>query len=91
VDEILDAPDVRRRLRNRSGALEVPLSTASLVWGFLFGAIGIGFFVYGKRQEKLVPLICGLVLMVFPYFVSNTVVMVIIGTALMAIPYFYRL
>ncbi len=67
------------------------MSTASLVWGFLFGAIGIGFFVYGKRQEKLVPLICGLVLMVFPYFVSNTVVMVIIGTALMAIPYFYRL
>jgi hypothetical protein len=66
------------------------LSTASLLWGFLFGSIGIGFFVYGKRQEKLVPLICGLVLMVFPYFVSNTVLMVLIGTALMAIPYFYR-
>ncbi len=66
------------------------MSTASLLWGFLFGSIGIGFFVYGKRQEKLVPLICGLVLMVFPYFVSNTVLMVLIGTALMAIPYFYR-
>jgi hypothetical protein len=69
---------------------EVPLSTASLLWGFLFGSFGIGFFVYGKRQEKLVPLICGLVLMVFPYFVSNAVLMVVIGAALMAIPYFFR-
>ena len=66
------------------------MSSASLVWGFLFGSIGIGFFVYGKRQEKLVPLLCGLVLMVFPYFVSNTILMVVIGAALMAVPYFYR-
>jgi hypothetical protein len=66
------------------------LTNASLLIGFLFGAIGIGFFVYGKRQQKFVPLVCGLVLMVFPYFVSSSLWLVAIGVALMAIPYFYR-
>ena len=44
---------------------------ATLLWGVLFGSIGLGFFIYGKRQGAPVPLACGLLLMVFPYFVSN--------------------
>ena len=35
-------------------------------------------------------LICGLTLMIYPYFVSNLMVLVGIGVALMALPYFYR-
>jgi hypothetical protein len=61
-----------------------------LFWGMLFGAFGFGFFVYGKRQKAGVPLACGLVLMVFPYFVSNTLLLVAIGVTLMVIPYFVR-
>jgi len=38
-----------------------------------------------------VPLACGQLLMVFPYFVSNTWATVLIGALLMAIPYFVRL
>ncbi len=67
------------------------LSTASLLWGLLFGSIGLGYFIYGKRQMAVVPLVCGLALMVFPYFVSSTVLLVAIGLALMAIPYFVRM
>jgi hypothetical protein len=67
------------------------MSMATLVWGMLFGAIGMGFFVYGKRQRAVVPLACGLALMLFPYFVSSTWGLVLIGAALMAIPYFVRL
>ena len=48
-------------------------------------------FMYGKKQKAMVPLVCGLVLMVFPYFISNTVLLVILGVALMAIPYFVRI
>jgi hypothetical protein len=57
----------------------------------IFGAIGLGYFVYGKRQRSVVPLVAGLGLMFFPYFVSNTVLLVIIGVLLSAIPYFVRL
>jgi len=64
---------------------------AILLWGVLFGSIGLGFFIYGKRQGAPVPLACGLLLMVFPYFVSNTWATVLIGALLMAIPYFVRL
>ena len=64
---------------------------ATLLWGVLFGSIGMGFFVYGKRQGAPVPLACGIALMVFPYFVSNNWIMVLVGAALMAVPYFVRL
>jgi len=60
------------------------------VWAVLFGSIGLGFFIYGKRQKASVPLLCGVALMVFPYFVSNTIVLVLIGICLAAIPYFVR-
>lgn len=67
------------------------MSEAWLLWGVLFGAIGLGFFVYGKRQRAVVPLLCGLALMVFPYFVGNTLLLVAVGIALIALPYFVRI
>ncbi len=66
-------------------------SPASLVWELLFSAAGDGYFIYGKKQKATVPFVCGLVLMVFPYFVSSTLLLVIIGVVLMAVPYFVRL
>ena len=66
------------------------MSTATLLWGLLFGSIGIGFFIYGKRQSMVVPLVCGLALMVYPYFVANAWLLLLIGIALMAVPYFLR-
>jgi hypothetical protein len=67
------------------------LNEAWLLWGLLFGSVGLGFFLYGKKQRAVVPLVCGLVLMIFPYFISNTILLVAIGIVLIAIPYFVRL
>jgi len=47
--------------------------------------------MYGKKQKAVVPLVCGVMLMAFPYFVSNTILLVAIGVALMALPYFVRI
>jgi hypothetical protein len=63
---------------------------ASLLWGLLFSSIGLGFFIYGKKQRAVVPLVCGIALMVFPYFVPNLMLLVGIGVLLIAIPYFLR-
>jgi hypothetical protein len=38
----------------------------------------------------LVPALCGVVLMIFPYFVSSILLMVVVGLGLMAVPYFVR-
>jgi len=67
------------------------MDTATLLWGTLFGSIGLGFLIYGKKQKKVVPLVTGLALIGFPYVVTTTVAMVGIGAALMAVPYFVRL
>ena len=67
------------------------MSEATLWWGLLFGSIGLGFFLYGKKQRSPIPLVCGLALMIYPYFIGNTLLLVAIGVALMAIPYFIRL
>jgi hypothetical protein len=64
-------------------------SEASLIWGMVFGVVGLAYFVFGKRQQRFVPLFCGIGLMAFPYFVSNTVLLVILGLALSVIPYFF--
>lgn len=66
------------------------MSESWLLWGLLFGAFGLGFFVYGKKQQAAVPLVCGLALMIFPYFVANTVLLVAIGVVLIVVPYFVR-
>ena len=66
-------------------------STAVLLWGMLFGAIGFGYFLYGKKQKAIIPLGVGIVLCVVPYFIANVYALVIVGVILMAIPFFVRL
>jgi hypothetical protein len=63
---------------------------ASLLWGILFGSIGLGYFMYGRKQRNGVPLLCGVCLMIYPYFVSNSILLVLIGAAIMSVPYFFR-
>lgn len=61
-----------------------------LVWGMLFGAIGLGYFVYGKRQAAILPLLCGVGLMVVPYFIGSTLWLIVVGAALMVAPWVWR-
>lgn len=66
-------------------------STAVLIWGLIFGSIGVGFAIYGKRQKAIVPLCVGLTLCVVPYFIANVYVLILLGCVLTAIPYFVRM
>ncbi len=65
--------------------------TSQLIWGVIFGAIGLGFFTYGRRQKSVVPLLVGIVLFIFPYFVPNVYALVAVGAILVAIPYFVKI
>lgn len=67
------------------------MNQALLLWGLLFGSIGIGFLVYGKQHRAVVPLVVGLALSIYPFFVSNVYALVLIGLALATVPYFIRL
>lgn len=36
------------------------MNTTQLLLGVLFSSIGLGYFIYGKKQKVIVPLVCGL-------------------------------
>lgn len=65
-------------------------STAVLIWGVIFSSIGVGFFIYGKKQKAIVPLCVGVALCVFPYFIANVYLLFFVGLVLVVIPYFVR-
>jgi len=71
--------------------MHVNMNTSTILWGLLFGSIGVGFFTYGRKQRKIVPLVVGIILIAYPYFVTNPYAEAGIGTVLMAVPYFVRL
>jgi len=64
---------------------------ALLLWGIFFGSVGIGFFIYGRRQRAPVPLVTGIALFLLPYFISNVYLLVALAAALAVLPYFVRL
>ncbi|MBU1105519.1 MAG: hypothetical protein KKB51_02530 [Candidatus Riflebacteria bacterium] len=59
----------------------------SLMLGILWGAIGTGFFIYGKKQSKAGYLICGIGLCLFPIFVTNLLYNTILGIILTIAPF----
>lgn len=66
------------------------METTELLCWIFFGAIGLGYFVYGRRQRLVVPLLCGLGLMLIPYFVGNLILLLALGFVLMVLPFIIR-
>jgi hypothetical protein len=58
------------------------ISIPAIIAGLVFGCIGFAAFMYGRKRVRPRPIIIGIVLMVFPYFVSNVVWQCVIGVAL---------
>ena len=56
------------------------LSAANLIGGFVFGSIGFVAFIYGKRMNLWRPMLLCVALMVYPYFISDDLLMIVIGT-----------
>ena len=65
--------------------------TWTLILGLVFSSIGLGYFIYGKRQSDTVARLSGIALMVYPYFIDNKYAVVIVGIVLMALPKFIEL
>ena len=63
------------------------MNIAALLWGALFSSVGLGYFMYGKSQTRLVLLISGVLLMLYPYFVSGAWSTFLIGVILTTIPW----
>lgn len=60
---------------------------AGMIAGMIAGVFGTAYFVYGKRQPKFAPMICGVALCVYPYFIDNLVWLCVIGAVLLVVPF----
>jgi hypothetical protein len=58
-----------------------------LLVGFIAGVFGVAYFVYGKKQAKLVPMVAGVLLCVYPYFTDSLLLLCVIGGLLLAAPF----
>ncbi len=63
---------------------------AALFASILFGAIGLAAFLYGRKMVLWKPMVLGVALMAYPYFVSETWLVYAIGCALCVGLYVFR-
>ena len=59
-----------------------------LVIGIITGAFGMAYMVYGRRQNRIVPVVAGVLLCIYPWFTENLFALCAIGAVLLAAPFF---
>jgi len=67
------------------------IDTWSLVFGLVFSSIGLGYFIYGRRQDNAVTRYCGIALLMYPYFMDGRYDILVVGLLLTALPRFIEL
>lgn len=66
------------------------MNWASVIANLIFGLIGGVVLMYGWKNKEPKPLVIGIVMSVFPYFISNTILIYVIGGGLTAALFLWR-
>lgn len=56
---------------------------ASLIWG----SVGVGYWIYGKKQREMTPMLGGMAMIAVSYFVGSWLLMSLICIALIVAVY----
>jgi hypothetical protein len=65
--------------------VDLNLDGNSLLLSLLIGSVGFVCFAYGKRQGRFPQMLAGIILAVYPYFVSNLMAMAAIAVAVLVL------
>jgi len=85
--------DLRTAAKELTGDVGIIKSLAdgstkgSIIAMVSFSIVGMGYFAYGKKSQKLLMVICGIALMVYSYLVTGTVYIILIGLGLSVLPF----
>ena len=60
---------------------------AALLIGILTGALGMAYIVYGKRETKFAPLLSGIGLCAYSYFIDSWVWLCVVGLLFAVVPF----
>ena len=70
------------------GSLLGNMSMTTIVVSLVAGLVGSGYFIYGKKNCNIRMLCSGVALCVVPYFIGNTILLVVACVAMAAAPFF---
>ena len=62
-----------------------------LLWSFLVSTVGFGYLMFGKKSYNIVAILSGIAMMIYPYFINNIIISIIIGILLFFAPYVIKL
>ena len=65
-------------------------SAHSLVASLIWGSVGLGLFIYGKKQQSMAPLFGGLLIMGITYFIDSALYMSLAAIALLTGVYWLK-
>jgi hypothetical protein len=63
-------------------------TTSFLFASLLWGSIGFGYFIYGKKQQCLSAMAGGIMMIAGSYFVSSALLMSLVSLGIMGLVYF---
>jgi hypothetical protein len=61
------------------------VNPSALLASLFIGSVGLGLFVYGKKQRRGLHLAAGVLLMVYPYLVPNVALMLVIAVVILGL------
>ena len=63
------------------------MSFFKLFLGVVAGSVGTGYFIWGKRRERISFIVAGVGLCIFPYATDSLFLLVLLGGGLAAFPF----
>ena len=63
------------------------MDATTLFLGVIFGALGMGYIVYARKQKRVIALVAGVLLCGLPFFISNIYLLLIACIAVAVLPF----
>lgn len=60
-----------------------------IIW-LLFSSIGMWYFIYWKKDQNYIALTSWIILMIFPYFITNIYYLIILWIIFLIIPFIIK-
>ena len=67
------------------------MDTTLIFTGLIFGSIGMGYILYGRKQANMIALLAGVALCLFPYFTSSVWISLALGVGLVLLPFVIKI
>ena len=85
---------VQNRSRGSPGLIEngpkdmFNLSASFLFANLIWGTVGFGYFIYGKKQSSWVPMVGGVVMIAVSYIVGSALLMTVLSLGIIGAVYY---